>query len=320
MLTLVRVFKSVGSSLWRNRLTAFFSVLGLSLVFFLVHLSTFVGLISDLLITNLERKVDIAVFIEPDATEIQTMAFRNKLDQWKAQGAITSYWELPKEEALEEFIKRYPSETQFLQNYDLDNPLSSVFGIVPAPDPLKAEQLLAELRSDIWNGLIDPKTFELNAESKTRVQEFLSVTKLAKQGVSVFWIIFLGVSFFLVFYTVSLMIKSNFREMTVMRLVGANMSMIRAPFIIEGLVIALIALLLSLLVFWWTAALTKTVFLNLVSRFEIKSNFLTDFFSGEAAVVETMFQNSVFLLLCSFVAALLAVEYSLQKKDLFTDV
>lgn len=310
---------NAGSSMWRNRLAVFFSAIGLSLIFFLVHLSTLVGVLSDLVIENLEKKIDIAVFIERDATLTDVETFRQELAKKRARGEIINYWELPKEKALEEFKRKFPDETQFLDRYEITNPLATVFGIVPQANQQAAQDTLNWLKSDSWHGIIDQDTFTKNAESKSRAEQFLGITRLAKETVSTFRIVFLVAAFFLLFYTVSLIIKANFREMTVMRLVGASMSFIRAPFIIEGLSIALVALWVSTILFVWTASLIERILRNLVSESGIGSSFLIEFFSSRSPLTGISWDNGILLFIFSFLAAALAVEYALRRKNMFSD-
>ncbi len=319
MTTLIRILRNVSSSLWRNRVAAFFSVVGLSLVFFLAHLSTFVGTLSDLVIENIERKVDIAVFIDREATEGKVDAFRVELSAKQQRGEIFSFWELSRDDALAEFRRKFPDETQFLERYEIDNPLTTVFGIVPISTQRDTETIISWLRSENWRGVIDPETFRKNDFSKAKIDRFLGITRLAKDTVTIFWLVFIAVAFFLVFYTVLLVIKSNFREMTVMRLVGANMSYIRLPYLIEGFLIALTALLLSILLFSWTASLVENIFMGLVTEFEIKSSFLTDFFAQKGFLLSITLDNGLLLIFSSLLAAVFAVEYALRRKNMFSD-
>ncbi len=319
MTTFFRICRNVSSSLWRNRVAALFSIIGLSLVFFLAHLSTFVGTLSDLVIDNIERKVDIAVFIDREATDTKVDAFRSELVQKQAKGEIIGFWELTREDALEEFRRKFPDETQFLERYEIDNPLTTVFGIVPIAEREGTENVVHWLRSENWRGVIDPETFRKNDFNKAKVDRFLGMTRLAKETVTLFWAVFIAVAFFLVFYTVLLVVKSNFREMTVMRLVGANMSYIRLPYVIEGVVIAVVALLVSVLLFNWTVTLIEGVLLGIVSEFEIKSTFLTDFFARDGFLFAITWDNGLLLILSSLLAALFAVEYALRRKDMFSD-
>ncbi len=319
MITLYRILRNVGSSLWRNRMAAFFSVIGLSLVFFLAHLSAFAGELSDVLIDKVERKVDIAVFIERDATETETSEFRTQLEYKRHIGEIVDFWELSREEALLEFRQKFPDETQFLERYELDNPLQTMFGIIPVASQQGTENLVSWLRSEEWRGVVDAETFRKNDFAKGKIDRFLGITHVAKETVTFFWLMFFAVAFFLVFYTVLLVIKSNFREMTVMRLVGANMSYIRAPFLIEGLIIALVALFVSICLFRWTTSLIGNMLLGLITELEIQSSFLNEFFGEKAFIGSIAWDNGLLLVASSVLAAAFAVEYALRRKNMFSD-
>lgn len=85
-------------------------------------------------------------------------------------------------------------------------------------------------------------------------------------------VILLGVSIFLINNTISMAISARREEIRIMRLVGATKSFIRAPFIVEGLIIGLFGAVIPLGLLW---LLYDKALLYLESKLAILAGLLT---------------------------------------------
>ena len=316
LLTATRIFRSASSSLWRNKVTLSFSVLALSLIFFLIHLTSFAGVFSGAFLQNIEKKVDIAVFLEQDVSDIQESIFRKALQRKKDQEQIADFWEFSKEDALEEFQRIFPEQTQFLQNYDIDNPLATEFGIVPLANESSLESLTEWILSPEFSGIVDRSVFQKGLEYRERVQHFLSMTSFAKSVIIISRILFLLVAFAIVFHFLSLLLRSKTREISIMMLVGARFSVIRTPFLIEGVVLALIAFLFGTLLFFLALSRFYGAFESFLLGLGIQESFATTLFSEKNILWDIIWNNAFFALLIAFSASWLVVSRALKRENL----
>jgi len=296
--------------------TLSFSVLALSLIFFLIHLTSFAGVFSGAFLQNIEKKVDIAVFLEQDVSDIQESIFRKALQRKKDQEQIADFWEFSKEDALEEFQRIFPEQTQFLQNYDIDNPLATEFGIVPLANESSLESLTEWILSPEFSGIVDRSVFQKGLEYRERVQHFLSMTSFAKSVIIISRILFLLVAFAIVFHFLSLLLRSKTREISIMMLVGARFSVIRTPFLIEGVVLALIAFLFGTLLFFLALSRFYGAFESFLLGLGIQESFATTLFSEKNILWDIIWNNAFFALLIAFSASWLVVSRALKRENL----
>lgn len=311
-----RIFHSVFSALWRSRNASALFILSLALLFLFIHLLSLGGAFSSALIENFEKKADIPVVMQESATLPEIDAFRRELLQKKEKGEIVKYWEFSREDALKEFKRRYPAETGFIDRYNIENPLVTVFGVVPPPDSSEMEDLRAWILSDQWHGVVDQKRFRKTTDLQKRVQRFLNISVFSGKGVFLFQFLFTAIACSLVFYSVFVMVRSHRKEITIMRLVGARLFYIRTPFILEGVLLAGIALVVSSFLFWWIVSLVSAWVEGALGELHITDSFLTEFFQNGSLFAPLLLHNSLLLIFFSFIAAFLGVEHALRKTSL----
>jgi cell division protein FtsX len=311
-----RVLASVFSGLWRARLSALFFSLALAFLFLFLHILSFGSLFSQEIIRNFEKKADIPIVINLGASDSQISAFRSALLKKKTDGLIVDFWELSRDKALEEFQQQYPEETGFIEKYNIPNPLTTVFGVVPSPKSGGTKSLEEWILSNVWHDTINQDRFRKSSELRDRVERFLHIASFSGKGIVFLQALFLSIALLLLFYSVFVLVRSHREEISVMRLVGARLLFIRAPFILEGVILSLIALFISVLLFWWFFAAFSHWIQNLLEGLGVSESFVTRFFENTAVFRGMLWDNFLLLLIFSFVAAVIGVEHALRKTPL----
>jgi cell division transport system permease protein len=102
--------------------------------------------------------------------------------------------------------------------------------------------LLEALKNPQFGYAIESKNFDDHAETITRVREISDSVKLFG---TVLILIFAIFSVLIVFNTIRIAIYTQREEIGVMRLVGASSAYVRFPFVLEGILLALFALILA---------------------------------------------------------------------------
>jgi cell division transport system permease protein len=253
---LKRIIKSGWLGLRRNGMfslaTIFVMVLTISLVtsFFILQ-----GL-SDFLIANLEAKFDISVYFKKNAPEEEITKIKDELlkmpevndvEYISCIDALNSFKERHKDdegllESLTELgIKEVTEEKECRE--------SDVFLVslnIKAREPQRYEEVSNFLKQPNFENLI----YEIDYYQKeTLIKDVFSITSGIKKFGIIVAIIFGVLAILVVFNTISLAILNNKEEISIMRLVGASNWFIRGPFIAQGVISSLIAILITLLIF-----------------------------------------------------------------------
>ncbi|QQS59771.1 FtsX-like permease family protein [Candidatus Peregrinibacteria bacterium] len=304
--------------MWRNRFSLLVFLGGTSLLLFLLHAISFISLFPQFLLQHFEQKADIAIFIQRDAPEYRVDAFREYLSQKKNSGKISDYWELSQEEALADFRKRYPEETRFLDQYNIENPFSTLFSIVPISPTDTTPLLESWLSSDEWRDVIDHDALKKSEHARYQVQNFLQFTSLSDKTFLFLRIFFSLLLFALFFLFVLLHIRGSRQEIQIMRLVGAKISFLQTPFLLQAFLLSLFSSLLGTLIFLWALDGVYVFLLQLSHELGIEGDgAISEFFQKEHIVSGTLFLNIFLLLVMSFFSAWLAVQRMLREQ-LFT--
>ena len=248
--------------------TVFVMVIAISLVTFLMLLQGTAVFV----ITSLESRVDISAYFLGTVFEEEILQVRDelvKLDE------VRDVQYVSKDMALETFLEEHQGDEVILASLEAvgSNPLLSSLNIRTwdSGSYLKVTEFL----ETSFGGLISKVDFE---EREPVIQRLDGLTS----GIQTFGILFavvLGIVAVLVaFNTIRLAIYSTREEIEVMRLVGASNWFIQGPFVVQGIIVGVIAALISLLLF-----IPATLFLsgpleNIISGFNIFSYFLSNIF------------------------------------------
>lgn len=232
----VAAWKHFVRNIWLSLTTIFVLLLAMLSVNVLVGVNA--------LLTNavglLEDKVDVSVYFKADTAQ-------GVLDQAKffvmGLPQVRSAELIPAEQALEAFKRRHAGDEATLSALnEIDgNPLGATL-IVKAKRTSDYAFLLEALQNPQFNFAIESKNFENHEDAIQRV-------RLIGQSVRSFGIgliaVFAVFSVLIVFNTIRVAIYTQREEIGVMRLVGASNAFVRWPFVLEGLLLAGIAMVLA---------------------------------------------------------------------------
>ncbi|MCK5604167.1 permease-like cell division protein FtsX, partial [Candidatus Pacearchaeota archaeon] len=197
---------------------------------------------SDSVILSVGRKVDIRVEIQSGVENYTIQTLKNRLGELQEIDEIVF---ISQEEALRGFGVKYPNVISFLENNNLKNPLPNVLRIVGS-DVSVNNQIIEFLSDPQFARIINQDKLESDTEQKSRNEKILNITQFIK-GVGLWLnIIFAVVAILIIFNSINLSIHTHRHEINIMRLVGANKNFIRGGYVVEGLIYAVTALIISL--------------------------------------------------------------------------
>ena len=249
--------------------TVLIMVVTLSIIGSLIFLSALLSFTLD----TVKDKVDVSVYFVTTANEIDILAVKDRLEKLPQVKEVTY---TSAEEALTAFRGRHANDQLTLQALDEigGNPLDASLS-VKAKDPSEYESIVSFLEASPalsvgGSSIIDRINYAQNKEVIDRLS--LAIRATREIGF-VIVILFALASILIAFATVRLAIYTSKDEIGVMRLVGASNSYIQGPFIITGIVTAVIAAIIVLLLLipatWYAGLKTENWFggFNLASYY-----------------------------------------------------
>lgn len=250
--TLKYFFVDAFKSLKRNRTLSIAAMITVLITFFIFGTFMLIGLNFNKAIEDVASKVEIKVNLNEDIKLIDQREIQLKLEE---QSGVKEVVYESKEEAFLNFKERLKDNPGLLQGFDLqNNPLPSSF-IVKLEDPIYAEDIAKVVEG--MSGVEDIS--KQQQDMIDTISSFIDGVRIA--GVVLF-VVFVGVSIFLITNTTKITVYSRRREVGIMKFVGATDWFIRWPFIIEGMIIGFVGSLLASLLLYF---LYKSIFGYIVS-------------------------------------------------------
>ena len=228
------------------------------------------------IIKTAEEGVAITVFFEEDATDSEKKAIGKALE---ARKDVAEVKYISAEEAWEEFQKQYFADNpELAEGFKNDNPLASSDNyevyMKTAEDSKSLtarSRSLSETQKELvsyaqkLDGVREVNKSDVVAKMLSSVNTLVAVISIA------IIIILLGVSIFLISNTVTMGITVRREEIAIMKYIGAKDGFVRAPFIIEGILIGLVgaAIPLGILYVLYNKAITY-----ILTKFSLLNNIL----------------------------------------------
>ena len=213
------------------------TVIGLITVFF------FLSAVSNEIIGDVEKKVDVSIYFVEEALEKEIADAQFEISQINEVKEINY---VPKDEVLAEFIEDHKNDPVLIESLtELGyNPFLDTLNI-KTWEPSQYEEVTNLLENATFRDIIDKIDYH---QRKEVIEKVFAVTGGANRIILFFSIIFGIIAVIISFNTVRIAIHSSKEEISVMKLVGASNSFVRGPFIIQGIIIGFISALVTFLI------------------------------------------------------------------------
>ena len=209
-----------------------------TMLFFLQGMATF-------MIAGLQESVDISTYLKNTATQEEVAQLKEELE---SMPEVREVKYISKEQALESFVETHKQDEVILESLEIvgQNPLLASLSIkafsvsqYPAISKFLEDTPLASIISDV------------DYFDRAPVIGKLSTLTAGIQNAVLLVTLFAGLIAVLVaFNTIRLTIYNSRDEIEIMRLVGASSWFIRGPFIIQGMIVGVLATLITTLLFF----------------------------------------------------------------------
>lgn len=267
ILRLKRIFKIAFSNFSRNSLLVVTAVAIMTLAILTVSIFMLLNLSTNEAAQKLKDKIDITINFKDEASEALIQQIKNELE---SRGNFKSIQYISKDEAMRRFKTRTNVKAE-IKNIitPQDNPLPRGLQ-VSAVELTQYDFVSAVIKKPQYAPYIDSSSYE---DNKQLIQNVNNMAKFVQQFGLAMSALFVLISVLVVFNTVRLTIVFRSGEMEIMRLVGASSFFARNPFLVEGFLYGLFALIFSQLIIFvgiklLTSLGTVTIFNSLISMIE----------------------------------------------------
>ena len=226
----------------RNKMFSIASVATMAACIFLFGLFYAIVMNFNYIVEKAEEGVAITVFFDDDATEREKEDIGEKLE--KAEGVLEVKY-VSADEAWDKFKDDYFGESgELAEGFKNDNPLANSDNYeVYMADVSKQKDVVSY--AETLDGVRKVNKSDVVAKTLTSVNKLVGYISIAIIA------ILLAVSIFLISNTVTMGITVRREEIAIMKYIGAKDGFVRAPFVIEGLLIGVVGALIPLVLLYF---------------------------------------------------------------------
>ena len=257
----------------KNKMFSIASIATMSACIFMFGI--FYSLITNVqyIVEKAEEGVAIVVFVDEDVTDEQLKTIEKKLS---AREEVLEVKYVSADEAWEQFQKEYFGEDSDAAAGFEENPLQNSDNFEVYMKDIAKQKDLVKYAEGL-NGVRKVNKSEQVADALTNVNMLIAYVSGA------IILVLLAVAIFLISNTVSMGITIRKEEIAIMKYIGAKDSFVRAPFILEGVLIGIFGAAVPLLVLYF--AYDKAIN-YILTRFSILNTLLD--FLPVSAVYKTL--------------------------------
>ena len=187
-------------------------------------------------VATIESQQGMQVFIKEDTTDAQMTKLGEQIKQIDGVNTVRF---VSKTEALNDWKEKLKSQQALFATYDEDNPLPNSY-IVTLTDLKLNKQVQEEINK---LDFVDDIT-----NSNETIDGLVTIANGVKIVSSVIRTLLILISIFIISKTIKLTVHARRKEISIMKYVGATDSFIRWPFVVEGIIIGVIAAIISIAV------------------------------------------------------------------------
>lgn len=219
-------------NVWVNRLMSLASVTVLMACLVIIGLGAMIFFNMDSLLDTIERQNVVMIYVADEATDEQTSQLGNQL---KTMNNISECIFVPKEDAFEAQKEAMGEDAALLEGLD-ENPL---------PDAYKVTiKDLTQFRATV-DGIKSLDYVDTVRENSDVADKLIGIRKGVSSVIIGMVSLLFIVSLFIISNTIRITMFSRKLEISIMKAVGATNWFIRWPFMIEGMLLGVIAGLVS---------------------------------------------------------------------------
>lgn len=246
-LVLARTFKESLINFWRNGWLSVAAVSVLVMSLYVVGMVFIMVMTADNILKNVEDRINVSIYFKSDTDESRILEIKQNLESYSE---IKSINYVSKDQALEDFKRNNADEPVIIRSLEEigENPLLPSL-VIKANNPSQYQTISDYVSNSQFKDEVSRVNYGKNKEIISKLNNI--IFQIKKIGV-ILASIFGTVSLLIIFNTIRITIYTHRQEIEVMRLVGASNTFIRLPFIFEGIIYGITAMVFALILLFIT--------------------------------------------------------------------
>ena len=220
-----------------------------------------IGVNVNSILEQVQMKQGIQVFIYDETTEEQKTELEKEI---KALDGVNTVVYKNKQAALEDMKSRFKNNQELMAGYEGENNIFPASFVVTLTNLEKSKEIQEEIERIGAKIATEGRSQEvnLNIEESTQhdtliknitnedetISTLLTIANGIKIAIGIIFVVLIIISITIISNTIKLTVHARRKEISIMKYVGATNGFIRAPFIVEGMVIGIVAAIISLII------------------------------------------------------------------------
>ena len=237
-----RIFVMGFKNFWRNGWLSLAAVFVMVITLFILSLFIILNIGVDETVKEITKKIDLSIRLKDEVVEEN---IQDLMSEIKQQEGVEDARFKTKEEAWQEFKGSSQKNQEITSELsDEDNPLWASIE-VKVFDANKVQNVVDIAEKEDFKQIV----YSVNYRSKQTVfDNLIKFTNFIKRSGLLLTVIFVTISFLIIFNTIRITIYSRREEVEIMKLVGATNWYVRAPFLFEGALYGFFGALISFII------------------------------------------------------------------------
>ena len=248
-------------NIFKNKKSIAISVITMICTMFLFGIFFAIGVNINSILEQVQMKQGMEVFIWDEVTDEQKEEFENEI---KALDGVNTVTYKNKQQALDEMKERMQEQQELLAGYEGENNVFPASFVVTLTDLEKGKDIEEEIRRigakiategrseevdlDIEESTVHDTLVKNIQSSDSTIATLITIVRGVRITIGIIFIILLIISITIISNTIRLTVHARRKEISIMKYVGATNSFIRWPFLVEGIIIGIIAAVITLLI------------------------------------------------------------------------
>lgn len=209
-------------------------------------------------VADVESAQGIQVFINTETSDADIEKLGKQI---KALGGVNKVEYKSKEDALNQMKEKFEDKKELLEGYEENN-------IFPASYLVTLTDL--NMSSEVQDKISKMDNVKKITSKDETVSTLINLANGIKIVTGVILVLLIIISVFIIANTIKLTVHARRKEISIMKYVGATNNFIRWPFIVEGMIIGIIASVISILIVggvysWAAEQLVNSQFMQVIN-------------------------------------------------------
>ena len=189
-------------------------------------------------VDEVESEQGISVFVKNEATQEQIDELGEKI---RAIDGVNTVEFVSKDEALEQMKERFGERQDLLEGYEGENNIFTASYVVTLTDLTKSKSVQDQIST--YTDVVK----KINSKDEV-TSTLINLANGIKIVTGVILVLLVIISIFIIANTIKLTVHARRKEISIMKYVGATNNFIRWPFIVEGMIIGILASIISIVI------------------------------------------------------------------------